>query len=270
MEGTTQGNGLCPAEIMAITLSRYYQGELLAGVGAYSTIPLAAMHIARLIHNPDLWWFCGGSLMVNPKFEELTYSAADFRNTRSPEHVARMEDLVAYELGLWRKRTTVGALGGLQIDKYGNANMVCVGDYKKPKVRGPGTVGLVFTAHFSKIYYYVQHHSPRVFVEKVDFISAPGFSLTRSKNIRPHCEGPSMVITPIAVMGFDVFDEPVKTMYLKSVHPGHTVDEVIERTGFQLNLPKEGVPETVSPTDEEMEALHKVDPKGLLKKLRCG
>jgi len=255
---------------MAITLSRYYKGELLGGVGAYSQIPLAAIQIARQTHNPNLWWFSGGSLSINPKFEEMADSAADFKNTLSPEHVARMEDLVAYELGLWRKRPTVAALGGMQIDKYGNANMVCIGDYRKPKVRGPGTVGLVFTAHFSKIYYYVHHHTPKIFVEKVDFISGPGFSETRSKNVRPHCEGPSLVITPIAVMGFDFFDEPIKTMYLKSVHPGHTAEEVMAKTGFNLSLPKGGVPETDPPTEEEIGTLRKVDPKGILKKLRCG
>ena len=261
---------LCSAEIMAIILSRYYQGEILTGVGAYSTIPMASMHIARLVHNPDLWWFTGDSSTINPKFEELTDSASDVRNTLSPEHVARMQDIVTYDFGLWRKKTTIAVLGGLQIDKYGNTNLVCIGDYKKPKVRGPGTIGLVFTAHFSKTYYYVHHHNTRVFVEKVDFVSGPGFSPTRSKNVRAHCEGPSLVVTPIAVMGFAVFDEPAKTMYLKSVHPGHTVGEVIERTGFQLNFLKEGVVETPAPTHEEMEALYKVDPKGVLKRLRVG
>lgn len=270
MEDMDKRKDLCPAEIMAITLSRYYREELLAGVGAYAQIPLAAMHIARLVHNPDLWWFSGGSLCFNPKFEELTDSAADFRNTRYPEHKGRMEDIVDYELGLWRKRVTIGILGGLQIDKYGNSNMVCVGDYGKPKVRGPGTVGLVFLAHFSRIYYYVHHHNPKIFVEKVDFISGPGYSSTRSKNIRPHCEGPSLVVTPVAVLGFDFFDEPVKTMYLKSVHPGNTVEGVVDRTGFKLNIPEEGVPYTPPPTEEELGALQKVDPKGILKKVRCG
>jgi glutaconate CoA-transferase subunit B len=270
MEKSSEVNDLRPAEMMAIVLSRYFKGELLAGVGAYSQIPLAAIQIARQTYNPNLWWFSGGSLSINPRFEELADSAADFKNTLSPEHVARMEDLVAYELGLWRKRTTVGALGGMQIDKYGNSNMVCIGDYERPKVRGPGTVGLVFTAHFSKIYYYVHHHSPKIFVEKADFISGPGFSKTRARNVRPHCEGPSLVLTPIAVMGFDFFDEPIKTMYLRSVHPGHTVDEVVAKTGFKLNVPREGVGKTDPPTGEEILALQKVDPKGVLKRVRCG
>ena len=261
---------LCSAELMAVILSRHYSGEILTGVGAYSTIPLASMHIARLVHNPDLWWFTGDSSTINPKFDALSDSASDIRNTRSPEHVARMQDIITYDFGLWRKRTTVAVLGGLQIDKYGNTNLVCVGDYKKPKVRGPGAIGLVFTAHYTKTYYYVHHHNPKVFVEKVDFVSGPGFSNTRSKNIRSHCEGPSLVVTPIAVMGFEVLDEPIKTMCLKSVHPGHTVDEVMEKTGFRLNLSKEGVEETPAPTFEEMEALRRVDPNGVLKRLRVG
>jgi glutaconate CoA-transferase, subunit B len=268
MNRGTKMDGLCSAEIMALVLSRYYHGEIVTGVGAYSTIPLASMHIARLVHNPDLWWFAGDSATINPKFEGLTDSASDVRNTWSPEHVARMQDLITYDFGLWRKKTTIAVLGGLQIDKYGNTNLVCVGNYRKPKVRGPGTVGLVFTAHFCETYYYVHHHNPKVFVEKVDFVSGPGFSPTRSQNIRSYCKGPSLVVTPISVMGFEVFEEPVKTMYLKSVHRGHTVDEVIERTGFKLNFPKEGVVETPAPTHEEIEALHRVDPKGVLKRLR--
>ena len=260
---------LCSAEVMAIALSREYKGEILAGVGAYSQIPLAALQIARTTHNPDLWWFSGGSNSINPQFEELTDSAADFKNAMRAEHFARMEDIVAYELGLWRKRPTVVALGGLQIDRHGNTNLTCVGDYRNPKLRGPGTVGLVFTAHFSRTFYYVHHHNPRVFVEKADFVSGPGFSTSRPRNIRPHCEGPTLVMTPIAAMGFDFFDEPVKTMYLKSVHPGHTVEEVMEKTGFRLRIPERGVPPTEPPTGEEIAALRKVDPKGILKRLRC-
>jgi glutaconate CoA-transferase subunit B len=62
---------LAPAEFMAIILSRYFEGELFMGAGAYSQIPVAAMALARLTHNPNLWWFAGGSLAINPQFEKM-------------------------------------------------------------------------------------------------------------------------------------------------------------------------------------------------------
>lgn len=262
---------VAPAEFMAIILSRYLTGEIFTGAGTYSQVPVAALALAKVTHNPDLWWFAGGSLAMNPQFEKMQETATDFKNIPGSEYqIYGMDEICDYELGLWRKRETIGILGGLQIDKFGNTNLVCVGDYRQPKLRGPGTVGLIWTSHFSRIYYYVHHHNKNVFVEKVDFISGPGFSEDREQYVRPHAEGPSMVITPIALMGFEKRHGKVKTMYLKSVHPGHTAEEVQSKTGFELHLPKEGVPETPHPTEHEISTLRKrIDPDGVLKRIRC-
>jgi glutaconate CoA-transferase subunit B len=264
-------DSLEPAEFMAIVLSRYLRGELFMGAGAYSQIPVAAMALAKLTHNPDLWWFAGGSLAINPQFSKLSNTATDFQYIPGSEYqIPGMDELCDYELNLCNKMETICCLGGLQIDKYGNSNLVCIGDYDNPKLRGPGSVGLIWTNHFTRVFYYVQHHSTKVFVEKVDFISGPGFSEDREKYVRPQCKGPSLVITPIAVMGFEQKDEKVKTMCLKSVHPGRTTDEVQSKTGFDLHAPSEGVPKTAPPTEVEVSMLrNRVDPDGVLKRIRC-
>ena len=109
--------------------------------------------------------------------------------------------------------------------------------------------------------------SPRLFVDKVDFISGPGFVDGPGGRERigspSYSEGPRYVVTPVAI--FD-FDEETKVMRLKSVHPGHTVEEVKSRMGFIPIIP-DNVPETEPPTVEELELIRAFDPDRILPRL---
>lgn len=254
------------AELMTVVIARELKNGEWAASGAKSQIPAAAYKLAKLMHAPDLVAMIGGSGAINTDYP-LVESSGDFRLTKRAEFVMTLEDIVDWEYGGYRRMPTLACFGGIQVDKHGNVNMLGIGPYEQMAVRGPGTVGLIFSTSFTKVFIFVQHHTPQIFVEQVDYVCAPGQTEDRKKYVRPHSLGPQLTITPICVFGFR---EDNGEMYLKSVHPGHTVNEVIGCTGFKLEVTGD-VPETVPPTEEELTLLRcKVDPSGVLRRIECG
>src|SRR5690606_28852232 len=120
-------------------------------------------------------------------------------------------------------------LGGGQIDGMANVNLVGVGTYPQMSVRWPGSFGsayLYFTV--PRVILFREEHSPRVFVDKVDFISAPGISAPDT--YRPG--GPVALLTSKALFSFD---RQRPGFRLESVHPGHDLQEILDATGFQFD-----------------------------------
>ena len=251
------------AELMAVALSKELRDDDFGAVGAASQIPACAMRLAQKTHAPNLWFLYGGSGAINSKSRMLLESAADYRNLEGAEYRAPLADIIDFE---FTGRFSVVFFGGMQIDRYGNVNMCCIGDYDEPKVRGPGNVGLVFTGSVKRVLLYVQHHDPRLFVEKVDFVSGPGHPRDPEtlRNRPPWATGPQVCVTPLAVMDFQT---PDQRMRLRSVHPGHTVEEVQSNTGFELVLEGD-IPETPPPTEEELHIIREeIDTEGVLRQL---
>jgi glutaconate CoA-transferase subunit B len=264
MSKTDYAKDCCSAEIMAAFISRNLKGVNVAGIGAASQIPWMGIRLAQATHSPDLWFFWGPGSAMNSKFNKMEFGV-DHRMTLGAE--SHMNMAIGLDLFANPRFTSwVLFFGGFQIDKYGNVNMAYIGDQKKPKFRGPGTLGLMNLAFRAKIFLFTGIHNPRLFVEKVDFISGPGYLDGPGAREKVGClpdGGPRFVITPIGI--FD-FDEETKIMRLKSVHPGHTVKEVLEKTGFTPIVPKD-VPETEPPTGEEVAFMRSFDPEGILPKL---
>jgi glutaconate CoA-transferase subunit B len=131
-------------------------------------------------------------------------------------------------------------LGGGQIDGRANINLVGVGEYPRQKVRWAGSFGSAYLYFVvPRVILFRQEHSRRVLVPKVDFVSAPGSS---PPNVyRPG--GPQALVTRLCLFRFD---KPKRHFRLESVHPGHTVEEVRDNTGFDFDLP-ERVPQTPPP-----------------------
>src|SRR5262249_7389391 len=126
-----------------------------------------------------------------------------------------------------------------------------IGDYQHPKVRFPGSFGSAYLYYVvPRVILFRLEHSRRTLVGKVDFISAPG---TSPPNVyRPG--GPVALITPLCLFAFD---RARKRFRLDSVHPGHTVDEVIASTGFDFDRPAE-VPTTPAPSPETLRLMREV------------
>jgi len=131
-------------------------------------------------------------------------------------------------------------LSGGQIDGAGNVNLVGVGDYPQQKVRWSGSFGSAYLYFIiPKVILFRLEHTRRVMVRQVDFISAPG---TSSPEVyRPG--GPQALITNLCLFTFDADRGRFR---LVSVHPGHSLEEVRDNTGFDFDLP-ETVPETPLP-----------------------
>lgn len=148
-------------------------------------------------------------------------------------------------------RIDVFFLSGGEIDGEGNVNLVSVGDYERPSARFPGSFGssyLYFVV--PKVILFRTEHSKRTLVPKVSFISAPGGS---AENIE-RSGGPIALITNRCLFSFD---RTRRRFLLESVHPGHTLAEVIVNTGFEFDRPAD-VPVTPPPSAETLRLMRQV------------
>ncbi|MEL6375511.1 MAG: CoA-transferase, partial [Pseudomonadota bacterium] len=134
-------------------------------------------------------------------------------------------------------------LSGGQIDGAGNINLVGLGDYPNNKVRFPGSFGSAYLYMLvPRVILFREEHTPRVMVEAVDFISAAGSS--PQGVYRPG--GPHALVTGLCVFAFD---RDAGGFRLASVHPGVSVAQVREATGFSFVVEgrDEDVPQTALP-----------------------
>ena len=248
------------SELMAIELSKRLRNDDVTVMGTASAIPQIACRLAQLTHAPDLFSIAGGTCSVNPHLAPVVPSCGDYDLLRADTSLS-LNDVVLLEGRA--DVLTVFFAGGLQIDAYGNCNLVAVGDYSHPALRGPGTVGLPFLSRVGRVLIYTQSHNARTFVEHVDFLSGPGFLQGPSSWQAAGLPGggPQLVVTPLCTMGFD--PETLR-MRLETVHPGVEVDQVRAATGFELIIPS-SIPVTPEPTAEQLSVLRKLDTNGLLK-----
>ena len=148
-------------------------------------------------------------------------------------------------------RIDVFFLSGGQIDGEGNINLVSVGDYERPKARFPGSFGSAYLYYVvPRVILFRTEHSSRTLVPKVDFISAPGGS---ADNVSRR-GGPIALVTNRCLFAFD---RAQRRFRLTSVHPRHSVEEVVENTGFAFDRPAQ-VPFTQMPSDESLHLMRTV------------
>jgi glutaconate CoA-transferase subunit B len=151
-------------------------------------------------------------------------------------------------------------VGGLQVDRYGNTNLIgiCDGDGGF-KLRGAGPAGATsFSADAQRYYVYTTRHTKRSFVEEVDFVSTVGPARRRELDLPGG--GPEKVISPLGIFGF-ADDE----LELEATMPGLSTADVQEATGFNLQV-ADDVVDVPAPTDEQLDVLrNRVDPDGYLR-----
>lgn len=244
-------------EMMISVAARFLEDGKSVAVGTGA--PCAAAMLAQKTHAPDLVviFEAGG---VAPQLPEMPISVGDSRTFYRGVMAAGMVDAMTT---CARGQVDYAFLGGAQIDKYGNINSTCIGDYQKPKVRFPGSGGANDFASFCWKTMIMTVHSKSRFVETCDFITSPGFLTGEGAREAAGLPegGPYKIITDLCVMGFD---EKTKAMMIESLHPGVEVDKVRSETGFELIVPDEiGV--TSPPSAEELRLLRdEVDPLRLV------
>lgn len=150
-----------------------------------------------------------------------------------------------------------GFLGGAQIDPYGNLNSTTIGDHDHPKARLPGSGGGNDVGSFCWETVTIMQHTKRRFVPKLDFLTTPGYldgPGSRAEAGLPADTGPTYVVSTLALMDFDTGPGGTYRMRLVTTHPGVTVDDVVENTGFDLIIP-ENVGVSEAPSPEELRLL---------------
>lgn len=152
-------------------------------------------------------------------------------------------------------------MGASQIDRYGNQNISCIGDWAQPKRQLLGVRGAPVNTLNNPTSYWIPKHSRRVFVEHVDMVSGVGYQ--RAAEAGPSATRYHRLPRVVTNLGVFDFETPDHAMRLASLHPGVTVDEVAEATGFALVVPDD-VPRTREPSAHELELIREViDPRAL-------
>ena len=245
-------------ELMTIVASRDIEDNKIIYVG--TGIPMLVTSLAQKTRNLKITsiFEVGG---IGPEMPTLPISVACSRTTWRALRVA--DSAEAFEIAQ-SGYADYAFLGGAQIDKYGNLNSTVLGDYHAPKVRFPGSGGANAFASFAWKTMIIMNHEKRRFVEKVDYITSPGYldgPGSREKIGLPPETGPYRVYTTLCT--FD-FDEKRKRMSLFALNPKVTVEDVIANTGFEIIVPSK-VKETEPPTPKELKILREeVDPNRLI------
>jgi glutaconate CoA-transferase, subunit B len=244
------------SELLAVMSARLLQdGQIVfAGVG----IPLLAATLAQRLHGPGLTiLFEGGTIGAYVEPGQLPPSTNEQRCTRRANMVLSSTDVL---LLLQRGYVDVGFMGGAQIDQYGNLNSSFIGSPQQPATRLPGTGGGNDIASLTQMIVAMKHEKRR-FVERVDFMTSPGF-LSGGAGRREAglaAGGMFRVITDLGILGFD---DASKRMTLLAVHPGVSAAEVQVNTGFALLIGAE-LPVTDPPSGDELAVLRHLDPDRL-------
>lgn len=243
------------AELLAVVAARQLAGaaSVFAGVG----VPLVAAVLAQKTHAPQLVIVVeGGSMGPHIVPGKLPYSTNEMRTAPRAQMLPGITDTFLFAQ---RGFLDVGFVGGAQIDCHGNLNSSVIGGYERPRVRLPGSGGANDIISLCRNVMVVTMHERRRFVPRVDFVTSPGFLRGGESRRRAGLlfGAVSRIVTHLGTM---VFDPETRRMRLESLHPGVSVEQVRDNTGFELPAP-DRVPVTEAPGADELETLRSIDPE---------
>jgi len=235
-------------EMMTVAAARMLHNGMVCFVGI--GLPSAAANLARLTHAPDVVLiYESGPIGTRPSV--LPLSIGDGELAETAEAVSSVPEMFSY--WLQGGRIDIGFLGAAQIDRFANINTTVIGDYNAPATRLPGAGGAPEIATSSREVLITLRQNKRAFVEKLDFVTSAGHldgGDARARLGFPG-KGPTRLITDLGIL---TPDPVTKELTLTSVHPGVTVERVIENTGWPLKVARE-VATTPPPTDAELSVL---------------
>lgn len=215
-------NPLTPDEFLAVLCARQVRPSDRVGVGVASPVASAGMLLASMLHAPQARYNVPGM------------GGNYFKGSHEISGFAQCGKLDLF------------FLSAVQIDARCNINLQYIGDPDHPAKRFPG-------AFAAPVYYYVMgrtvlfrnQHTPRIFVPKVDYVTAGSASPARQRRIG----WPGKVVTPLAVLAFN---RETGLLELESYHAGQSVESVQAATGFELPL-SAALHETPEPTAQELD-----------------
>ncbi|WP_137820697.1 CoA-transferase subunit beta [Pseudomonas sp. 2FG] len=250
---TTHATTYSLAELLICAASECWRddGEVLAsGIGV---IPRLAASLSMLSSNPELLMTDSEAYMVA---EPVPLGA---RNGYKPKLDSWMGFSRIFDNVWGGKRHAL--VGPTQIDRFGQANISCIGDYAKPKAQMLGVRGFPGNSISHANSFLVPSHNRRVFVEgEVDMVASVGYNPARLArgwaldeiDIR-------LIVSDLCVLDFL---GPQRQMRIRSLHPGVTVAEVQDNTGFALHVP-DSIATTTAPSVEQLMLIQQLDPHNL-------
>jgi len=227
---------------------------VFVGVG----LPNLACNLARRTHAPNLQMIYEAGV-IGARPSRIPLSIGDPTLVSGASSVCSMYDIFSFYLQ--RGNVDVGFLGGAQIDRFGNINATVIGDYAKPKVRLPGSGGSQEIAAWANRCYIITPHQKRRFPEKVDFRTSAGFLGGRAERDASGVrgKGPLVVVTNLGLLEPDESGE----LTLTALHPGCTVDQVRENTGWPVKV-ADRLRRTEPLDEHELKLLREeLDPQGI-------
>jgi glutaconate CoA-transferase subunit B len=238
-------------EVQTIVAARRlrHTRTVFIGVGRPSTAAI----LARMVHNPDLVLvYESGTIGAKPY--HIPLSIGDGELAETADSIVSVPEMFNYWIG--PGRIDVAFLGAAQIDPHANLNSTVIGDYAHPKTRLPGAGGAPEIAASCGEVIVIAPHTRRTFVEKLDFVTTVGHGDGPGARERLgfRGKGPTAVITDLGVLEPD---PETKVLVLTRIHPGVEVDQVLEQTGWALEVSAE-LGRTEPPTAEELTNLREL------------
>ena len=235
-------------EMMTVAAARELEDGAVCFVGI--GLPSEATNLARATHAPNcVLIYESGTIGAKP--DVLPLSIGDGVLAEYADSVVSVPEIFNY--WLQAGRVDVGFLGAAQMDRYGNINTTVIGPYESPKVRLPGAGGAPEIAASAKEVAIILRQKPRSFVEEIAFVTSVGhrYGGDSRKELGYGGAGPTIVITDLGILRPD---PETKELTMTALHPGTTVEEAKEATGWELKVAEE-LETTDPPTERELDIL---------------
>lgn len=252
------------ADICAVAIAEAFRGDGERLCNPIGNLPLIGGRLAAATFEPYLALTDGYYTLMDPQSPDqvppIALPEAERVAQRTVAHWNPYREMFSL---LWQGKRHV-MMGATQIDRRGNQNLAAIGDWAQPRRQLLGFRGAPGNTINHTTSYWVPNHSTRVFVEAVDVVSGIGYDRAAALGpVASRFHEVRRVVSNLGVFDFEATgDDGIETMRLRSVHPGVTVAEVVEATGFELVIPDE-VPESRLPTVDELEQIQRLDPRGL-------
>jgi glutaconate CoA-transferase subunit A len=249
-----------PDEVMVAWLARQIDNDSICSVGSVSPLATVAYLLAKRTHAPDLVLMTSNGGLVDVAARPMLMTLAeplDFQT--AAVHCGGDE---SYHWYYQRGRVTHEIVSAAQIDRFANTNNIEVTSPSGKRVRLPGQGGMADVANMHRHFLlYLTRHSPLSLVERVEYVSAARGLLGAEERVAAGYQPGSVKL--VTNLGVFELDEESRELVLVSIHPGVTVAEVQEATGFPLRFTPDPA-ETAPPSREELVMIRReIDPLGM-------
>ncbi len=242
-------------ELMVIAAAREIRDGDVIFVGM--RLPILAFALAKRTHAPGAIGLFENGIMRESPAPEMLFTISDPPNIPGALWITSTANIMGM---LQQGLVDMGFIGGAEVDRFGNLNTSYIGDWRKPRVKLPGSGGGADIASMARRFVIIMPQERHRFKERVDYITSPGHGEGGDwrKRVGLTGGGPTALITTLGVFRFD---PESREAYLASYHQGQSVDAVKAQTGWDLKVAP-GAGETPAPTLAELEIVRACDPQG--------